>query len=120
MTSLNKGKKVFDIFKSIYLIENFLKDKEVFNELKDNFIDIACTLIRDHYYSCPLECKVEFANEAKEYLSKFDSSFFSSKKLKKYRLKTLLFINNPDNKKSIAIKNKIIYRFNRIKWSLGL
>lgn len=120
MTSSAKSKRTFDIFKSIYMVENFLKNKQLLNELKDNFMEFICELIQGHYFCCPLEYRHEFATEAKAYLAKFDDSFYSLNKIKKQHLKLMLNLNNPYDKRLIKIKNKIIYRFNRLKWSLGV
>ena len=118
MTSNAKNKRVFDIFKTFDLIENFLIEQNLMDELKIDFYSFICGAI-DSRLSLT-DFKKEFAPIAKEYLSKFDILFLNNKKLKKQHLKLMLNLNNPYDKKLIKIKNKIIYRFNRLKWSLGL
>lgn len=118
MTSSAKSKRIFDIFKTFDLIENFLIEQNLMDELKVDFYNYVCCSI--NFNLSLIDFKKEFAKEAKKYLSKFNDSFLSSKKLKKQHLKFMLNLNNPYDKKLIKIKNKIIYRFNRLKWSLGL
>lgn len=118
MTFNAKSKRVFDIFKTFDLIENFLREQNLMDELKIDFYSFICGAI-DSRLSLT-DFKKEFAPIAKEYLSKFDILFLNNKKLKKQHLKLMLNLNNPYDKKLIKIKNKIIYRFNRLKWSLGL
>lgn len=116
MTSSAKSKRTFDIFKTFDLIENFLIEQNLMDELKVDFYNYVCCNI--NLKLSLIDFKKEFAKEAKKYLSKFNDSFLSSKKLRKQHLKLILNLNNPYDKKLIKIKNKIIYRVNRLKWSL--
>ena len=118
MTSSAKSKRVFDIFKTFDLIENFLIEQNLMNELKVDFYSFICSSI-DSKLSLT-SYKEEFVRMSKCYLDKFDGSLNKDKKIKKQHLKLMLNLNNPYDKKLIKIKNKIIYRFNRLKWSLGL
>ena len=118
MTSSAKSKRVFDIFKTFDLIENFLIEQNLMNELKIDFYSFICSSI-DSKLSLT-SYKEEFVGMSKCYLDKFDDSLNKDKKIKKQYLKLMLNLNNPYDKKLIKIKNKIIYRFNRLKWSLGL
>ena len=116
----SKGKRIFDIFATIDLIESFLKKEQLFDELKDEFYFYVCATIDGALGRCMAEFKNDFIATSKQYIQKYSNLDPKSIRLKKASLKILHKLNNPDNKKSIAIKNKIIYRFNRIKWSLGL
>ncbi|ARQ98472.1 ss-1,4-galactosyltransferase [Campylobacter devanensis] len=118
MTSSAKSKRTFDIFKTFDLIENFLIEQNLMNELKIDFYSFICGAI-DSKLSLT-NYKEEFVRTSKYYLDKFDGSLNKDKKIKKQHLKLMLNLNNPYDKKLIKIKNKIIYRFNRLKWSLGV
>lgn len=118
MTSSAKSKRVFDIFKTFDLIENLLIEQNLIDELKIDFYSFICSSI-DSKLSLT-SYKEEFVRISKCYLDKFDDSLNKDKKIKKQHLKLMLNLNNPYDKKLIKIKNKIIYRFNRLKWSLGL
>ena len=118
MTFSTKSKRTFDIFKTFDLIENFLIEQNLINELKIDFYSFICSVI-DSKLSLT-NYKEEFVRMFKCYLDKFDGSLNKDKKIKKQHLKLMLNLNNPYNKKLIKIKNKIIYRFNRLKWSLGI
>ncbi|WP_086289644.1 glycosyltransferase family 2 protein [Campylobacter devanensis] len=118
MTSSAKSKRTFDIFKTFDLIENFLIEQNLMDELKIDFYSFICGAI-DSKLSLT-NYKEEFIRTSKYYLDKFDGSLNKDKKIKKQHLKLMLNLNNPYDKKLIKIKNKVIYRFNRLKWSLGV
>ncbi|MCR8679708.1 MULTISPECIES: glycosyltransferase family 2 protein [Campylobacter] len=118
MTSSAKSKRTFDIFKTFDLIENFLIEQNLMDKLKVDFYSFICSVI-DSKLSLT-NYKEEFVRMSKCYLDKFDGSLNKDKKIKKQHLKLMLNLNNPYDKKLIKIKNKVIYRFNRLKWSLGL
>ncbi|WP_299041888.1 glycosyltransferase family 2 protein [uncultured Campylobacter sp.] len=120
MSNSSKGKKIFDIFTTIDLIDSFLKKEQLFDALKDEFYFYVYVAIDGALGRCMAEFKNDFIATSKQYIQKYSDFNQKSIKLKKTCLKILHKLNNPHNKKSIKIKNKIIYRLYRLKWSLGL
>ena len=107
MTFSAKSKRTFDIFKTFDLIENFLIEQNLMDELKVDFYSFICSVI-DSKLSLTNH-KEEFVRMSKCHLDKFDGSLNKDKKIKKQHLKLMLNLNNPYDKKLIKIKYKIIY-----------
>jgi len=112
--ALNEG--VFDALIFIKEVEKFLKQNHFLEELKSEFFNFVCESMIFHFKRCNKDFKKAFSKRAKEYLLKFDESFYTQEKARSLRQSTLNLLNNIKKPTGAAlrVKNSLSYKLGKV------